>query len=152
LQPDYVWVALGANDHGVEPATLAEVIRAWLVRARQAFPSAEIFCVVPFHGENRAGVSTAVPVAPNAATAVPAAKPTAAAAVPAAPVATSDPHIHLIDLGHELESAIPFRGGQTTWLTGDGLHLRSQYHGLIAAAIARQSQAALADQVPVVPR
>ena len=26
LQPDYVWVALGANDHGVEPAKLTEVI------------------------------------------------------------------------------------------------------------------------------
>jgi lysophospholipase L1-like esterase len=119
LQPDYVWAALGANDHGVEPAKLGEVIRAWLVRARQTFPAAEIFCVVPFHGENREAVTTAATAAGR-----------------------SDPRIHLIDLGHELESAIPFRGGQSTWLTGDGLHLRSQYHGLIAAAIARQSQRA----------
>jgi lysophospholipase L1-like esterase len=126
LQPDYVWVALGANDHNVEPARLTEVIVAWLRRARVAFPAAEIFCVVPFHGENRPAVTAAVPK-------------------------VYDPHIHLIDLGHELESAIPFRGGQTTWLTGDGLHLRSQHHGLIAAAIARQSQAALAPPVPANP-
>ncbi len=54
------------------------------------------------------------------------------------------PTLHLIDLGHELESAIPFRMGQATWLTGDGLHLRAVYHGLIAAGIARQSATALA--------
>ena len=38
------------------------------------------------------------------------------------------PHVHLIDLGRELESAIPFRMGQATWLTGDGLHLRAVHH------------------------
>ncbi|HEX4147070.1 MAG TPA: SGNH/GDSL hydrolase family protein [Pirellulales bacterium] len=140
LQPDYVWVALGANDHNVEPARLTEVITRWLARARKAFPAAEIFCVVPFHGENRAAVSAAVHAAHDADTAVPTAKTTATAAVSSS---SSDPRLHLIDLGFELESAIPFRGGQTTWLTGDGLHLRSQYHGLIAAAIARQSQAGL---------
>jgi lysophospholipase L1-like esterase len=138
LQPDYVWVALGANDHGVDPARLSEVIGAWLTQARKTFPKAEIFCVVPFHGENRAGVTAA---ATRAAT----------NRSPAGVPAERDPHIHLIDLGHELESAIPFRGGQITWLTGDGLHLRSQYHGLIAAAIARQSQAGLGPAAPAVP-
>ena len=119
LQPDYVWVALGANDHGVEPARLTEVILAWLKKARQAFPLAEIFCVVPFHGENRHAVT---------------------AATKAFAAAAGDPHVHLIDLGRELESAIPFRMGQATWLTGDGLHLRAVHHSLIAAAIAKQSQ------------
>ncbi len=118
LQPDYVWVALGANDHNVEPARLEQTIRAWLVRARQAFPAAQIFLVVPFHGENRAPV-------------------TAAAA------AASDARVHLVDLGQELQSAIPFSMGKATWLTGDGLHLRAVYQGLVATAIARQSQAAL---------
>jgi lysophospholipase L1-like esterase len=116
LQPDYVWVALGANDHNVEPATLSSVIVDWLGEARQAFPDAQIFCVVPFHGENRHAVTTAVTTARAAG---------------------HDERIHLIDLGHELESAIPFRMGQATWLTGDGLHLRAVYHGLIAAGIAR---------------
>jgi lysophospholipase L1-like esterase len=148
LQPDYVWVALGANDHNVEPTRLTAVIVAWLAQARQAFPAADIFCLVPFHGENRAAVTAAV----AAAQASPASKPPAAtdpsAAAAATPVsagapAASDAHIHLIDLGHELESAIPFRFGQPTWLTGDGLHIRALHHGLIAAAIARQSQAGL---------
>ena len=122
LQPDYVWVALGANDHGVEPAQLSGVIINWLKAARQAFPTAEIFCVVPFHGENRHAVT---------------------AAAKAFATAAGDPHIHLIDLGRELESAIPFRIGQATWLTGDGLHLRAVHHSLIAAAIAKQSQGGL---------
>ena len=147
LQPDYVWVALGANDHNVEPARLTEVITRWLVRARKAFPAAEIFVVVPFHGENRAAVTAAVPTAPTQSQRF--LPPTQRFLPPThGHAAVFRPAHHLIDLGHELESAIPFRGGQTTWLTGDGLHLRSQYHGLIAAAIARQSQAALAPPGP----
>ncbi len=132
LPPDYVWVALGANDHNVEPAKLTEVIVTWLAEARRTFPAAEIFCVVPFHGENRAAVTAAV-------------RQAAPAHVPPGTV-TNTARLHLVDLGPELESAIPFRGGQTTWLTGDGLHIRSQYHGLLAAGIARQSQAALEKQ------
>ena len=119
LQPDYVWVALGANDHNVEPARLREVIQAWLIKASKSFPSAEIFLLVPFHGENRPAVTAAVNEA-------------------------HDPRVHLIDLGHEIESAIPFKMGQATWLTTDGLHLRAVYHGLVAAGIARQSEAAQA--------
>jgi lysophospholipase L1-like esterase len=117
LQPDYVWVALGANDHGVEPERLGQVIKAWLAKARQKFPQAQIFCVVPFHGENRPAITAAVAEAQQA----------------------GDKHLHLIDLGTELQSAIPFRMGQATWLTGDGLHLRAVYQGLVGAAIAKQS-------------
>jgi len=125
LQPDYLWVALGANDHNVPPAQLAEVIKTWLARARKTFPAAEIFVLVPFHGENRSAVTSAV-----------------AAAAPGLR------RLYLVDLGHELESAIPFRMGQATWLTGDGLHIRAVHHGLLAASIARHSQAALAKPEP----
>ncbi len=67
-----------------------------------------------------------------------------------------DEHVHLVDLGSELQSAIPFKMGSATWLTGDGLHIRAVHHGLIAAGIARQSQERISESailrgVPLAP-
>lgn len=118
LQPDYVWVALGANDHNSDPAKLQKIIQDWLTFARKTFPAAEVFVVSPFHGENREPVTAAV-------------------------AAQADAKVHLVDLGTEIQSAIPFVIGHPTWMTGDGLHIRAVYHGIVAAGIARQSQKAL---------
>ena len=111
LQPDYLWVALGANDHNIEPDRLQKVIQRWLTSARRVFPTAEIFVVVPFHGENRAPVTSAV-------------------------AQQADARIHGVDLGTEIQSALPFVPGRVTWLTADGLHLRAMYQGLVATGLA----------------
>ncbi len=118
LQPDYVWVALGANDHNSDPAKLQKIIQDWLTLARKTFPAAEVFVVSPFHGENRAPTTAAV-------------------------AAQADAKVHPVDLGTEIQSAIPFAMGHPTWMTGDGLHIRAVYHGIVAAGIARQSQIGL---------
>ncbi len=43
LQPNYVWVALGSNDHNVDPAVLKKTILDWLVRRGRRFPRPTFF-------------------------------------------------------------------------------------------------------------
>lgn len=98
--PKYIYVAQGENDygHGVSGSEIQASVSDFLVQIRTACPTSIIFIQVPLSQFYQTNIAAAVN-------------------------ASSDPNVHLIDLGPEMALGLnSVSGGAATWRSAEGIH------------------------------
>jgi hypothetical protein len=121
-EPDYVFCAMGTNDHNPKDMSLIPIGDAylrWLESVRKACPHAAIFCIVPPIGWHDKEIADAV----------------------AARNKAGDRNVFLIETA-SLRDGFSLKGA--TRLAADGVHPSVYGNALLAALIAAESQKALA--------
>lgn len=133
IVPNYLLVGIGVNDHvgAVSTSQIDTAMNAWhaAVRSTAGWATVPLFLVLP----NYADVSDAANHAQIAATAA----------------AWGDDNVHAIDVGHELQTCLPFINSATS-CSLDGFHPDVAHHGWLAAQISAAIQKALDDPQAIV--
>jgi lysophospholipase L1-like esterase len=119
-EPDYIFCAMGTNDHLVENGAfkvlpIADEYTRWLAAVRKACPNAKIFCVVPPFGWHQKDIATAV----------------------AARNKENDHNVYVIDTA-PLKSLFGTKGG--TQLASDGAHPSVHGNAMLGALVAVEVQ------------
>ena len=118
-QPANIFIRMGRNDAtlGATDAAVTAALTAFLLAVRAAAPSAHIFVAIPYGGDKRAAINSAVSAVADGSTTV-------------------------IDLGTAVANYLP-TSGTTGWYTSDTIHPSARGHAAFAAMDVNKIAAAL---------